>query len=1289
MPSHPSLGIYWPLGLILTSLALTTSAFSAPILSISEFMASNDVTLTDEDGDFSDWIEIVNSGDSDASLEGYFLTDDSTDLTKWTFPAVTLAPNEYLVVFASSKNRVDPLANLHTNFKLSAGGEFLALVDPDASTTISDFSPAYPQLLADETFGFDQTGSRVYFVTPTPGEPNSEGRVSGPEFESVTSAAIQPVQGPLIVTAQVSGSDAPITEVKLYYRPNFQAETEVGMRDDGTGPDAQSGDGIWTASIPATAIAPSEMTRWRYVARDNLGVEAQEPPFRDPLDSPQYFGTVGFDPNLQTNLTVLHWFTSDPEGAKTREGSRGSVSYLGEFYDNVQADLHGQSTAFFPKKSYDFDFNKSHRFRWSDLAPRVKDIDLLTNWADKSKVRHSLAWRIMREAGVHAHFAFTVRVHQNGSFFSTADFVEDADEIYLERVGLNPEGALYKVDNNGLNKDNGDTGDSGVSKKNRKDDDNADLQALIDGLDLEGEALWNYIYDNVDIPKTINMLAANSVIRNTDLIFKNWYLCRDTGRTDEWFLLPWDLDLSGGRAWNPQDNYFDNSLYPEYFLETGTFFIRLVSQLYNKPETRSMIFRRMRTLSDQFLQPAETPLAERWYENRINELSRLIDPPNINPSDAQQDFEKWGSWLNGQNGAQVPYNFPSTDVESMEEGLNRWRNEYLPARRNIIYNQQTSGNGGEIPLPQTGENQWQRTTLIASGADAEILVPSDGSLGASWQGTPTDEPFDTSAWTTGPTGVGYERSGGYETLIGTNVNTAMQNSSSVYLRIPFRVGGAADYQQMELRIKRDDGFAAYLNGTLVASANAPIELSWNSSATNYDHEASVSAFEVFDISQHLSLLQEGDNILAIQGLNHSIDSSDLLILPELSVSRPSENSSNEPTISFGEVEFSPTSGNQAEEYIVLSNQNSIAVDISEWTLEGAIAFTFQPGTVIPADTVLYLSPDVNAFRARSTTPSGGQGLFLQGAYEGRLSSFGGTLILKDADGLFNNATTYQGNPSDNQRYLKISEMMYNPDTDALAEYIELVNTSEDLTLDLSTLVFTAGIDFDFAASPITSLAPGGRVLIVQDIEGFRTTYGESALVAGQFLSESKLSNGGEVLALADVVGTIFNFEYDDKDPWPTQADGDGYSLIYKQTTSSDLSNPADWRLSSLIGGNPGETDTLEIPPQPSADQDGNDRADLLDYALGEGTEGFNIDPFATTETGNHLVLTYAFALGADSATIAIEESPDLKTWQDASADFEEVEVTPLGDGRALATTQRKTTTERGIPCFFRLRVTTP
>ena len=92
-------------------------------------------------------------------------------------------------------------------------------------------------------------------------------------------------------------------------------------------------------------------------------------------------------------------------------------------------------------------------------------------------------------AGVAAHFAFTVRVQQNGSFFSTADFVEDADEIYLERAGLNKDGALYKVYANLLNKDAGNTATSGVEKKTRRFENNSDLQALINGLDLTGPAL--------------------------------------------------------------------------------------------------------------------------------------------------------------------------------------------------------------------------------------------------------------------------------------------------------------------------------------------------------------------------------------------------------------------------------------------------------------------------------------------------------------------------------------------------------------------------------------------------------------------------------------------------------------------------------------------------------------------------------------------------------------------------------------------------------------------------------
>jgi hypothetical protein len=129
---------------------------AASDLFINEFLASNTKGITDQDGDRSDWIEIYNPGVSAVNLAGWRLTDDLGVPGKWVFPAVPLAANSYLMVFASDKRRAVAGQELHTNFKLStgnaAGGEYLALSKPDG-TVVSVFAPTYPEQVADVSYG--------------------------------------------------------------------------------------------------------------------------------------------------------------------------------------------------------------------------------------------------------------------------------------------------------------------------------------------------------------------------------------------------------------------------------------------------------------------------------------------------------------------------------------------------------------------------------------------------------------------------------------------------------------------------------------------------------------------------------------------------------------------------------------------------------------------------------------------------------------------------------------------------------------------------------------------------------------------------------------------------------------------------------------------------------------------------------------------------------------------------------------------------------------------------------
>jgi len=103
-------------------------------------------------------------------------------------------------------------------------------------------------------------------------------------------------------------------------------------------------------------------------------------------------------------------------------------------------------------------------------------------------------------------------------------------------------------------------------------------------------------------------------------------------------------------------------------------------------------------------------------------------------------------------------------------------------------------------------------------------------------------------------------------------------------------------------------------------------------------------------------------------------------------------------IIFGKVVALPLSGIKDEEYFELINTNNYAVDISGWQISNAVSFTFQGGTVIPAGLSVYLSPDIKVFRARSDSPKGGEDIFLQGNYDGHLSSEIETIYLLGKSG---------------------------------------------------------------------------------------------------------------------------------------------------------------------------------------------------------------------------------------------------------------------------------------------------
>ncbi|MEO0469020.1 MAG: lamin tail domain-containing protein [Bacteroidota bacterium] len=312
-----------------------------------------------------------------------------------------------------------------------------------------------------------------------------------------------------------------------------------------------------------------------------------------------------------------------------------------------------------------------------------------------------------------------------------------------------------------------------------------------------------------------------------------------------------------------------------------------------------------------------------------------------------------------------------------------------------------------------------------------------------------------------------------------------------------------------------------------------------------------------------------------------------------------------PDIVINEIHYHPTNGN-AYEFIELYNPDSIARDISGYTFEKGITYTFPDGSIIQPGEYILLAADSTNYQGNgyrvlqwqsSRLDNGGESLLLVNQIgdsidfvkyddtspwdelaDGKGPSL--ELIGPELDnalaGNWLASAPMGGTPGAANSgaclastQIRISEVMYN-DSDIIGsletgDWIELYNPT---LADVSLTNWQIWDQDTFLTLPTTAMISAqSYLLLVEDSLAFSSVHpGIGPIVE---LSELGLSAGGERILIRDNSGCRSDLVvYDDQTPWPDSADGDGFSLMCTDVMS-DGNDPANWTASSNFSGTPG------------------------------------------------------------------------------------------------------------------------
>lgn len=1268
-------------------IVVTEVARGEPV--INEFLASNQQGLLDEDGEASDWIELHNPTDVPIELGGYALTDDPALANKWTFPNLSISPGSYLTVFASGKDRRVAGSALHTNFSLEESGEYLALYSPDG-TALSRYAPEFPNQRSDVSYGAsgvegDQQG---YLLNPTPGSVNGvafQGFVRDTQFsldrgyyEEPFELEITSMTESAVIRYTIDGTEPTEASAMEYTEPIQISETTIvralASKDGFASSNIDTQTYLFVRDVKTQATMDARVTENPAYEEEMEEALRALPALSIVAESARLFGRNGIYSQYERSgrgaevpISLEYFSANDPEdvfhiaaGLRIHGGNARSHPkkpfrlYFREEYSGGSGELEHQ---LYPESNV-------HQFEqlvlrggghdsWS-LADAFggTDFDLP---AHGTLLRDQFIRKTENEMGLLSPIGKYVHVYLNGVYWGIYDMHERPNATYFSDhlggkksdwdVVHHPEFAdeTYSVVSG-----DAERWESLQSIADARVADGAGFERMQSLVNLETYIdsiivrMWSGDFDWVG-PIYVSV-EQDGISRFRDVtVFgnKNWYAGSHTrgGGDGRFHFFSWDAEMSMGlhllynifgdtaqrrldfdlsRANDPGSPVAPYDALIRYGPFQREFADRLNRHLFNggllSPQKAQA---RLQAMIETLRAPIIAESA-RWGNTASNGRLFTRDDDWLPEVEWLRDtfmVERPEEMLNGFRTRDI-YPIPMAPVLEKHGG-------YLAEGERIAISTESVGDSAiyytidgsdpaEFPEIETIE-------ALSEGTPCQWLIPNptNGGFSPNFNWRLLAGKSSASFWWNGRVGLGFDMEDDhFEDFFQTDVGSIFQSTggSTLFCRVPFGIPSQAALENMEaliLRMRYDDGFVAYINGAEVASANAPDFVSARSAAVNVRADADAVFEEAFDVTD--------------RARPYLRVGSNMLAIQGLN---------------------SPDGGDD----FLLAPRMELQRQISPG---GPAATARKAGDSIELKASALL-------KART------------------LDEFGRWSALTEH--------YFYLEPELAPGDLAISEIHYRPlppqhegewavaDARNEFEFLELRNMREG-AVELGGAQFTRGIRFIF---PPRSLAPGERVLLVRNQAAFEARYGvdTAALVVGEFERDSKLADGGESLVLVNADGEILlDFRYNDKEPWPEAADGDGQSLVFQPLTED--ADPADaihWVASLDPGGYPGhggfgsyedwqqhyfmadsgDGGALEDP-------DGDALPNLLEYVFGSHpwrpSEKTDFLTFKALPDGSK-TFTFLRRPAMHDVRFSVEWSADMIAWSAVDVDGDHHIVTP-------------------------------